>query len=487
MNQVRGDMMLNWLFEQNEFNTMKSSEEDDNQTNCKFNSSFEGNFLENTNQSRQSNHQNQRSIESIPYETASIPIKRLKNIFCFERTDKQTQRKLLGLIDMGMKYNLISERNVKHGKLLKLKYPTFIETEFGQFKIFNFVKVNVFSHVLNFLVVDTLGEFDILLGMDGLEKINAKIDFISLELTYQSKVEKKMDKTKEIVESKIKTVGNFDTKESVELIVKTKLKKAEEIEELKIVMAAIAKIEMKNIEREKLKNYKEIDSHKNDETKFVELSKNNETCREIESHNVRKSKVKKIQIKNVEKGEIGDATIEIDEKFKNEVVIETNQSEIVRNENCVNVRANGNFILFFFILFSLFMVLGKDTINKPEVSLHIAFGKRMVSCMFEMEKPKLKGDRIERAFNFYKEMVCKGNETNVGFETKGAVEAIKNAKLVKSNIPLKVQVNDKIKILKNAEMNSRFRFKFSSFFKSFAEEQSVMNDVAMVFKYFEPG
>lgn len=129
----------------------------------------------------------------IPYETASIFLKRINNNLCFERTDKQADRKLIGLIDMGIKNNFISRKNVKHGKILELKKSITIKTVQGQSKVSCYVKVNIFSHDLIFLIVDTLDKFDFLLGFVGLRKINASIDFLSLKLIFNKKIEKKVD------------------------------------------------------------------------------------------------------------------------------------------------------------------------------------------------------------------------------------------------------------------------------------------------------
>lgn len=299
---MRRTMMLNWLHDQHELNAMKFSEENNNHTNGKFNPKFEEKFSESTNQSQQSNvHQNEqnqfvKTNNGIPCETGSIPIRRLNNSLCFERTDRQTHRKLLGFIDVKIKNNLITEKHVKHGKILKLKYPKIIETEFGLFEISSYVKVNIFSNDLNFLIVDTIGNFDILLGLDGLKKIDAKIDSVSLQLIYQNKIEKKidvcnkLDKKEGIEKSKIRVGVNFDTMKNAESFVNIKLKKAKEIEELKIEKAEKIKIEKGKFKKGK-------------NEKSIQLSKS-----------------RKIQNENVLNGKIGRSKFDTDINFKKIIV-----------------------------------------------------------------------------------------------------------------------------------------------------------------------
>lgn len=200
----------------------------------KFNSTLE----ENCYQSQQSN-ENQSADETqnhfdestseIRYETASIHLKRLNNLLCFERNDKRTNRRLLGLIDMRSKFNYISKENAQFGKILKLKKPFFVETIYGQTPISHFVFVNLFSHDIPFLIVDFLQNFDFTLGMGGLRKINATIDFMSLELIFKSKIKTKVDICHELIEKTefedekieackgIETVKNVETNKSEQL------------------------------------------------------------------------------------------------------------------------------------------------------------------------------------------------------------------------------------------------------------------------------
>lgn len=158
-----------------------------NQHNEKFHATLERQFLID-NQSQQSNeHQIQNqfdvTIDEIPYETASIAIKRINGLLCFEQCDKESG-KMIGLIDMKVNNNYISREIVKNEKLLELKKPICSDTTHGEIKI---------SNDISFSVVDFLGNFDFVLGMDGLKKINGNIDFLSLKLTFKGKTENTVD------------------------------------------------------------------------------------------------------------------------------------------------------------------------------------------------------------------------------------------------------------------------------------------------------
>lgn len=104
---------------------------------------------------------------------------------CFDRTDQLTGTKLITLIDTGATNNYILTKNVEHGKLIRLRKPLFVRTIHGRSEISYYVKVKIFSKVLNFFVIDSLGNFDSILGMHGLRKINAILDLMSFQLTYR--------------------------------------------------------------------------------------------------------------------------------------------------------------------------------------------------------------------------------------------------------------------------------------------------------------
>lgn len=103
---------------------------------------------------------------------------------CFDRVDQQSGKKLTGLVDTGATNNYITEENTRGGKIFHLKKPILVETIHGQSKIDRYVRINIFSHNLVFFIVEFLGKFDILLGFDGLRKINAVVDTMSLKLIY---------------------------------------------------------------------------------------------------------------------------------------------------------------------------------------------------------------------------------------------------------------------------------------------------------------
>lgn len=109
---------------------------------------------------------------------------------CFDRTDKQTGKKLIGYIDTGLKQNYILRSCVKHGDLITLQKSLSVPTINGHLDILHCVMVNLFSHDLIFLVIDNLGDFDLVLGMNGLTQINAILDVMSFRLIYTVKNQK---------------------------------------------------------------------------------------------------------------------------------------------------------------------------------------------------------------------------------------------------------------------------------------------------------
>lgn len=137
--------------------------------NGTFNSTLEENFLINNlsqqlNENQASNKMQNKfddSIDKIPYEAAGIAIERIGDQLCFEQFDKQSGKTLFGLIDIKVKNNYISKEFVMNEKLFELKRPIYTKAIDGTVKI---------SHDITFLVVDFLGNFDFVLGMDGLKK-----------------------------------------------------------------------------------------------------------------------------------------------------------------------------------------------------------------------------------------------------------------------------------------------------------------------------
>lgn len=107
---------------------------------------------------------------------------------CFDRIDQQTGNSFLTLVDSGATNNYVLRKNVTHGKLIKLKSSIFVKTILGNSEITHFVKINLFSHDLKFYVLNFLGNFDAILGMDGLRKIHAIIDLMSFKLIYTSRI-----------------------------------------------------------------------------------------------------------------------------------------------------------------------------------------------------------------------------------------------------------------------------------------------------------
>lgn len=126
---------------------------------------------------------NDKSKSTSEY-SSRIFLQRMNDNLCFERHDRQTEKKLIGLIDLGLSNNFILKDKVKHGCPISLTKPIQVLTKFGKVDITHYVIVNLFSHPLKFLIIEDLGGFDLSLGMNGLRDLNAKIDFMSFELFY---------------------------------------------------------------------------------------------------------------------------------------------------------------------------------------------------------------------------------------------------------------------------------------------------------------
>lgn len=107
----------------------------------------------------------------------------------FERTDRYTGKKLIGQINTGLRRNYILQKQVEHGELFELQKPFLVQTYSGRTKITHFVIVNLFSHDLMFHIVDSLNNFDLVLGMNGLHETNAIINVMSLRLSFKTKKE----------------------------------------------------------------------------------------------------------------------------------------------------------------------------------------------------------------------------------------------------------------------------------------------------------
>lgn len=100
-----------------------------------------------------------------------------------------TGHKLMGLIDCCATNNYVCVGGIPNAKLIKLKNSKFVKTIHGKSEISTYVKINIFQHDLRFFVLDETGNFDLILGMDGLRKINATIDFTSFKMSYSIKSE----------------------------------------------------------------------------------------------------------------------------------------------------------------------------------------------------------------------------------------------------------------------------------------------------------
>lgn len=119
----------------------------------------------------------------------------VNNLLCFERTDTITGDKLIGKIDTGIKNNYISRDRANNGTLIKLKKRFYFENIYGKILISHYVRVNLFSNNLVFCVVEYIENFDLILGMNGLRKMNAMLDLKSFRLNFKAKNNSKQNTT----------------------------------------------------------------------------------------------------------------------------------------------------------------------------------------------------------------------------------------------------------------------------------------------------
>lgn len=125
---------------------------------------------------------------------ASIPYKEKNGLPYFERTNLETGHKLTALIDTGAANNYISLEAAGNVEQLPLSRPITIKTVHGNSKISSYILINIFSHDVKFLVLKDTGNFDLIFGMNGLQKINAILDFITLEMSYTTLANRTIDK-----------------------------------------------------------------------------------------------------------------------------------------------------------------------------------------------------------------------------------------------------------------------------------------------------
>lgn len=231
----------------------QSSPDSENIGDSKFNSTLEGKFSKNSNQSQQSNDfqitdnaQNDfdLTIGEISYEAADVFIRQIKNELYFEQIDKKTGKRLLGLVDKKNENNYILRENVIHEKLLRLEEPFNVETVFGQIQISHFVCLNLFSNDIPFFVTDFLGNFDLVFGTNAIEIVKDIIDFEKLEENSKVKKEEEKNKKHECIES------NIENEKLIENEQKNKIREAK-IQERKteIAKARTEQSEYQNIEK----------------------------------------------------------------------------------------------------------------------------------------------------------------------------------------------------------------------------------------------
>lgn len=125
----------------------------------------------------------------------------MKGLLCFQRTNLQTGQKLTALIDIGAKNNYISLQAATNAKQIPLSKATTVKTIHGISKITSYIQINIFSRDIKFLVLKDAGNFDLIFGMNGLEKINAILSFTTLEMSYTTLPDHTKPRTKKICQT----------------------------------------------------------------------------------------------------------------------------------------------------------------------------------------------------------------------------------------------------------------------------------------------
>lgn len=91
------------------------------------------------------------------------------------------------LIDTGATLNYCTLENLSTARRIKLNRPVRVKTIHNEEQIEYCIRVDLLSEQHIFYVVANLGKFDMILGMNGLRKINASIDTSTFRLNYTPK------------------------------------------------------------------------------------------------------------------------------------------------------------------------------------------------------------------------------------------------------------------------------------------------------------
>lgn len=121
----------------------------------------------------------------------------------FIQTDKQSGRKFKILIDTGATSNYCIKLDI--GRKLVLKKPIHIRTIHNNETIESYYRINLLLEQHIFYEVDNLGNFDMILGMRGLRKVNAKFDAKTFELIYAKKRKETVDQINYVINEDIET------------------------------------------------------------------------------------------------------------------------------------------------------------------------------------------------------------------------------------------------------------------------------------------
>lgn len=108
----------------------------------------------------------------------------MNDLPCLIRTLQSSSKPIKILVDSGTTFNYIKP-NLQLGKRLKVSENRWAKTIHGYSKIQFKQQIRLLKHNLEFLELDGLTDFDMMLGSKSLEKMKARINFSEYKFTAQ--------------------------------------------------------------------------------------------------------------------------------------------------------------------------------------------------------------------------------------------------------------------------------------------------------------
>lgn len=96
----------------------------------------------------------------------------------------QTGQKYMIRIDTGSTNNYINSKLVNDKHKIPIKSKFYEQTINGTTQVKFYVKINIFGKEIRFFTLDHTGKFDLIMGIEGLERIDATLHLTTLTMTY---------------------------------------------------------------------------------------------------------------------------------------------------------------------------------------------------------------------------------------------------------------------------------------------------------------